>query len=139
VTQPQPRLFTLAEAEALLPTVAPILEAIRDAGRELRTVEGEIGTRLAPVRGNGHHVDEGAVRRLRERAARAAAVLRRRAAELGALGVELKDPDTGLIDFRAERAGRVVYLCWRLGEPRIDWWHDLDTGFAGRQPLERDD
>jgi hypothetical protein len=139
VVPPAPRLFTLAEAEALLPTVVPILEAIRDARLELRAAEAEIGQRLAPVRGNGHHVDEGAVKRLRDQAARAAAALRRRAADLEALGVELKDPDAGLIDFRAERGGRVVYLCWRLGEPRIDWWHDLDAGFAGRQRLERND
>ena len=53
-----------------------------------------------------------------------------------ALGVELKDPATGLLDFRAMRAGRAVYLCWRYGEPRIGFWHPLDTGIAGRQPLK---
>ena len=52
-----------------------------------------------------------------------------------ALGCELKHVDQGLIDFPALREGREVYLCWRLGEPTIGWWHDLDTGFAGRQPL----
>ncbi len=51
------------------------------------------------------------------------------------LGVELKDPAIGLIDFRSLREGRIIYLCWRLGEPTIAYWHDLDTGFAGRQPL----
>jgi hypothetical protein len=133
------RLFTLAEAEALLPTVIPILEAIRDARQELSRSEGEIGRRLAPVRGNGHHVDADELKRLRDGVAGAARTLRARAAELEALDVELKDPDRGLIDFRADRDGRVVYLCWRLGEPRIDWWHELEAGFAGRQPLARDD
>jgi hypothetical protein len=51
------------------------------------------------------------------------------------LGVELKDPAMGLIDFLALRDGREVYLCWRLGETAIDYWHETDTGFAGRQPL----
>src|SRR5438093_657449 len=126
---PVRRLFTLAEAEALLPTVAPILEAIREARRELAALEAEIGQRLAPVRGNGHSVDASAVGRLRERAGRAARTLQARAAELEALDVELKDPEVGLIDFRADRDGRVIYLCWRLGEPRIDWWHELEAGF----------
>jgi len=133
------RLFTLAEAEALLPSVVPILEAVRAARQELAAAEAEVERRLAPLRGNGHHVDSDALQKLREGAAGAARALQARAAELEALGVELKDPETGLIDFRSDRHGRVVYLCWRLGEPRIDWWHELDAGFAGRQPLERGD
>jgi hypothetical protein len=56
--------------------------------------------------------------------------------ELTALGIEIKSLETGLIDFPALRDGRVVLLCWRLGEARIAWWHEIDTGFAGRSPLE---
>lgn len=55
--------------------------------------------------------------------------------ELVGDGIELKDPHQGLIDFRSVRGGRVVYLCWRLGEQEIAYWHELDSGFAGRQPL----
>jgi len=51
------------------------------------------------------------------------------------MGVEVKDPSTGLIDFRSLRGDEEVYLCWRLGEGRIAWWHDLDSGFQGRRPL----
>jgi hypothetical protein len=54
-------------------------------------------------------------------------------------GIELKDIDRGLIDFPSPREGRVVYLCWRLGERRIRYWHEVDAGFAGRQPLEEDE
>jgi hypothetical protein len=133
-----PRLFTLDEAEALLPTIVPILEAIREAHGELTAAQGEIGERLRPVQGNGHHVDGDALGRLRESGVRAAAIVQQRTATLAELDVELKDPSTGLIDFRSEREGRVVYLCWRLGEPRIDWWHELDAGFIGRQRLDRD-
>jgi len=50
-------------------------------------------------------------------------------------GVEVKDPLTGLIDFRSLRAGQEVYLCWRLGEGGIAWWHTLDGGVQGRRPL----
>jgi hypothetical protein len=51
------------------------------------------------------------------------------------LGVEVKDPLTGLIDFRSWRGGQDVYLCWRLGEQQIAWWHDLDSGIRGRRRL----
>jgi len=52
------------------------------------------------------------------------------------MGIELKDPELGLVDFRSIREGREVYLCWQLGEEHLSFWHEIDTGFAGRQPLE---
>ena len=55
--------------------------------------------------------------------------------ELEELGVELKDPVIGLVDFRARIEGREAYLCWKLGEPEIAWWHDLTSGYSGRQSL----
>jgi hypothetical protein len=56
-------------------------------------------------------------------------------AELSELGVELKDARTGLIDFRARRRGADVYLCWRLGEASVLFWHPLETGLPGREPI----
>ena len=56
--------------------------------------------------------------------------------ELEELGVELKGIEDGLVDFRSLREGRIVYLCYRLDEDTIAYWHELDTGFAGRQPLD---
>jgi hypothetical protein len=55
--------------------------------------------------------------------------------ELDVLGVSLKDRQMGLIDFPGERDGRRIWLCWRLGEPAVRYWHELEAGFAGRQPL----
>jgi len=55
--------------------------------------------------------------------------------ELEKLGIELKDPFTGLVDFRAMMDGREVYLCWRMDEAEVAHWHELDTGFAGRKKL----
>jgi hypothetical protein len=52
------------------------------------------------------------------------------------LGVEVKDLDSGLVDFRSLRDGREIYLCWRVGEAGIGWWHTIESGFGGRQPLE---
>ena len=51
------------------------------------------------------------------------------------LGLHLKDVNTGLVDFLSIREGREVYLCWRYDEPKIGFWHPIETGFAGRQPL----
>jgi hypothetical protein len=56
-------------------------------------------------------------------------------AELESLGIQLKDRRVGLVDFPSELDGRRVLLCWRLGEPSVQFWHDEDAGFAGRQPL----
>ena len=61
--------------------------------------------------------------------------MRRPVGEPEGIGCEVKDVQTGLVDFRAMRDGRAVYLCWRLGEEDIAFWHELDAGFAGRQPL----
>ena len=57
-------------------------------------------------------------------------------AELTDLGVEFKDYERGLVDFPGERDGRPVYLCWQLGEPEVRFWHELDAGFLGRQPID---
>jgi hypothetical protein len=53
-----------------------------------------------------------------------------------AMGVLVKDLDTGLVDFPWMRDGTMAYLCWRLGEPAVDWWHDVDSGVAGRRRLD---
>lgn len=55
--------------------------------------------------------------------------------ELESLGIELKGFDSGLVDFPGEKDGRPIYLCWRLGEDAVAFWHELDAGFAGRRPL----
>ena len=100
--------FTRAEAEALLPRVRPLVE---DLKRRKTTYDARPS---APV---ANEIE---------------ALLH----ELAELGVEVKDMNTGLIDFRAHRDGEEVYLCWRLGEgDRIAWWHTLDGGFLGRRPL----
>ena len=56
-------------------------------------------------------------------------------ARIDGWGITLRDIDTGLIDFPALVSGRQVWLCWRLGEGPVEWWHELDDGFAGRRPL----
>jgi hypothetical protein len=130
------RYFTLEEATALLPRLTALLTELRERRRTLLAREQEQQERYrARVRVNGHA--RGGEEFVERQAAIEAdlAALNQGIQEILALGVELKDIETGLVDFPAWRGGRVVYLCWRLGEPTIAWWHEIDAGFAGRQPL----
>jgi hypothetical protein len=122
------RHYSRDEAERMLPRVKPVLQKLRDAKDLLTDEEAhEVLTDAAPANGggeSGRQVGEAflEVRRL-----------------LGALQeaeIVVRDIDRGLIDFPAIREGNEVYLCWELGEDSIDWWHDLDDGYRGRQPLD---
>jgi hypothetical protein len=119
------RVFTHAEATALLPQLTELLTALRGAHRASLDHAAEIGD---PVSSNGSA--SAAIR-----ASGPFHEAQRLSAELDALGVILRDPDTGLVDFAAVREGVTIYLCWRLGEARIGFWHPRDTGFMGRLPL----
>ena len=130
-----PRYFTLDEATALLPEIGPLLEEIVDLRARLERAERDLVALHWKARTNGHVGHEGSFGSGQSTRAELLAEITPRVARIQGLGVELKDPAIGLIDFPSLRDNRVVYLCWRLGEPAIAWWHDLETGFAGRQPL----
>jgi hypothetical protein len=131
-----PRYFTREAAEALLPQIEPVLREIQAMRAELASQALEVQQRRAHVMGNGHVHPEETQAQVHQ-VARLSAELDRRLEQLAALGVLVKDLDSGLIDFPALRDGQEVYLCWRLGEgERIAWWHEIEAGFAGRQPLE---
>lgn len=127
-------LFTRDEAERLIPALTELLHDLQRRSGELEQVRGRLGGVVRAARGNGHAL-EGDVEGLRRQAEELVNEINRLHARIVAMGCELKGLDEGLIDFPAEREGRVVYLCWKLGEPAIAWWHELDAGFAGRQPL----
>ena len=124
------KLFTVEEANALLPTVRRIVAGIRRAHAEV-AARREAARRAAEGAEQGGGSMPGGARY-------AAALLRlaERAGALDALGVQLKDYARGLIDFPSLRDGRVVLLCWELGEgDHIEWWREVEAGYAGRQPL----
>lgn len=120
------RVFSFDEASALLPRLAELLTKLRDAHRELVDTAPAEGERISS--GNGSAAAASAVS---EAEHRYLSLLR----DIDALGVIVRDPDTGLIDFAATRADEPIYLCWRLGEEAIAYWHPRDTGLAGRSPL----
>ena len=110
---------------------------IREARRLLIERERALGRVVAqPPQTNGFRIEqENQANALKVEADTTMAQFRALAQEIADMGAALKDPESGLVDFLALRNGREVYLCWREGEPDCAWWHDLDTGFAGRQPL----
>jgi hypothetical protein len=128
-------LFTLEQAEAMLPQVRDELLAMQACKRELDDLRTDLVHVAETSTGNGHVKDEDDLGRKRRRAEALVDDLNQRLTRINGWGIELKDLDEGLIDFPSERAGRTVYLCWRLGEERIAWWHEVDAGFAGRQPV----
>src|SRR6266446_1823713 len=129
-----PHYFTREEAEVLIPQIAVVLRKIQARRREMLQSEEELGTLRAQAMGNGYDLYERILASQRD-LARHIQALQAFVNELAVFGCELKDADSGLIDFLSLRNGREIYLCWRLGEERINFWHDLHTGFAGRQPL----
>lgn len=128
--------YSREEAAALLPEVIPVLEAMRAAFLDLRAIQATVAAQGRSASGDGHGLadpfEDGDGK---ARLAELNHSLRLAAARLDGWGIEVKDPGAGLIDFFHEREGRTVYLCFRLGESAIGFWHELDAGFQGRQPL----
>ena len=124
------KLFSVEEANALLPTVQGIVGAIQRTYAKLLSFRDAAMHAAEGAELGGGGMAEGAVY------INLLAKIGERAGELEALGVQLKDYERGLIDFPSMHDGRVVLLCWQIGEgDEVSWWHDVDTGFAGRQPL----
>ena len=133
-----PKYFTRDEAEALLPRVESLLREIQTLREQVVELEEQLAELRVKLMSNGHQRGD-EMQRTQASLMSASAEITRRVRNIAALGVLVKDLDTGLIDFPTLRGGREVYLCWRLGEgSRIAWWHEVDSGFAGRQRLEND-
>jgi hypothetical protein len=122
------RHFTREEANALLPQLTTMLTQLRESKDELTDTEAhEALSEAAPTNGGG---DEG------RQVGVAFLEVRRLLETIEQAGIVLRDIDRGLIDFPAVMDGREVYLCWELGEDEVAFWHELETGFGGREPLE---
>ena len=124
------KIFTIQEANALLPKVRSIVTQIQRAHRKLARFRDDAKQAAKAAEHGGGGVAGGVAY------ATALTDLTLKMSELEALGVQLKDFERGLVDFPSLRDGRVVSLCWQLGEgDELEWWHDVDAGFAGRTPL----
>jgi hypothetical protein len=133
------RRFTLADAEKLLPLVERLLrEAValkaeyQEAERQIQAFTGQITLM------GGMAVDRARVLSARSQRDESGARLKQALEKVQETGCEVKDLDIGLIDFPSRYRGRDVYLCWKLGEDGIRFWHGVEDGFAGRKPIDRD-
>src|SRR5512143_3529925 len=126
------KIFSVDEANRLLPDLERSLDSLSAIAREATALRREIEV-LGAIAVSGASDESPDVRALREKERSQAALLERFRAELAAVarhGCILRDLDLGLVDFYTMAHGRVVCLCWRRGEPRIEHWHPLDEGFS---------
>jgi hypothetical protein len=119
------RLFSIAGADAELEQLRVRLPRLREARQRLIDT-GERITSAVEIDGGGTEGSDWF---------RAQETLKRELLWLAGRGILLRDPDTGLVDFPAERDGERVFLCWRLGEERVGWYHSERSGFSSRKPL----
>lgn len=133
-----PKLLTVEEANACLPQVRAILTQLRGLERSIAHADRQLDAVAAKLStGNGHPVQalneerQAHETRRRELLEAFQAALK----HLESLGGFLKDLTLGLVDFHSLREGNTVFLCWKTGEPRVQYWHPLDTGFDDRRPL----
>ena len=125
--------FTVDQANRTLPLVSRIVADIVQTYE--RWQDAIRAFELASVGQQADQPSPAAVARERE-AQRLALEITGFVRELETIGVEFKGYDVGLVDFPSRIGDRTVYLCWRLGEPSVQYWHETDGGFAGRQPIE---
>ena len=126
------RYFGIDEANERIAEVGPLLERLQADRDRVAQLQREID-RGRQTNGSAEHAEQLAELEDEERE-----VVRRMQSSVGqidALGITLRDIKTGLIDFPALANGRPIWLCWRLGEDDIAWWHEINTGFDRRQPL----
>jgi hypothetical protein len=126
------RIFTLAEAQSLLPRLRTLLTEIGEHWEHVRKLNPDVQKARDNAQFDGY--SKSGVEYIEE-----VSLLMLSIHQIKDMGVLLKDPDKGLCDFPYLRQGRVVYLCWQLGEDQIQYWHDIETGFGGREPLDETD
>lgn len=132
------RLWTVEEADRRLPSLTELLAQLQSWAKRLAAVDGELG-RLAGFWGteigSSDHPDHELATRLERERSNLEARLHESVRALADEGIEVKDLGAGLVDFYGFEGGELVYLCWRVGESEVGFFHTLTAGFAGRTPL----
>lgn len=121
------RFYSVAEANALLPHVRAVVERIRNTQVALAQDKTVARVREKAAQNGGGQPSRHLAEMTR--------TLEQDLNQLQQWGIVLRDPSIGLIDFFHQREGETVFLCWKLGEPAVEWWHPVETGIAGRQRL----
>ena len=135
-----PKILSLAQANAALPKVLPLVEQLQQLQRAILDGEQqreELTNKLAGGNGHSKTALQDQLHAGTARQDQLVAKAEKTFNELGACGAMLKDLESGLVDFYGERAGEQILLCWRLGEAmHVQYWHTFEGGFAGRQPVD---
>ena len=132
-----PRYFTLSESERLLPEVEIVLREAVSHKSVYSAADEKLENISRRIRDSGGaNLDRGAYLESRARRDSSAVALKAALDRIEQLGALVKDLDIGLIDFLSTYRGREVFLCWKLGEDRIAFWHGVDEGFRGRKPID---
>lgn len=129
------RLFTVEEANARLPLVRAIASDLSSLAKDVMERRRRLNALLKGRRGSAGEAYTSELEEMAKSIDRDQLRLAEYIDELESLGVEAKGAEEGLVDFPSLFEGRIVYLCWRLGETEITHWHEIDAGFSGRQPL----
>jgi len=131
------RTFNLDEAQSLLPVLESLLRTAVAGKKLMEEVEAEMQALTQRIFLNGGtHVDVVATARRKAERTKAEQRAKDALAEIDSIGVQVKDIDTGLLDFPCIVDGQVVLLCWKMGEDSITHWHSPEEGFAGRKPID---
>jgi hypothetical protein len=134
-----PKRFSLVEAQSLIPEVDRLMREAVAAKTEYEEAERAIQAFTERVRMmGGVTVDRDRAIEAKERRSSAATALRSAIEQVQEIGCVVKDLDTGLVDFPTLFRGVEVYLCWKLGEAAIEYWHGVDEGFRGRKIIDKD-
>src|SRR5690242_9551547 len=133
----KPKTFTLQQAQTLLPILKSLLKKAMEGKQLIERVEKEfkdLSHRI--ILSGGLLVNVPGMARRRAERDKALQEVKDAIAEINAIGVQVKDLDTGLLDFPCLVEDEIVLLCWKMGEDAIQYWHGLEEGFAGRKPID---
>jgi hypothetical protein len=131
------KTFTLDEAQALLPVLEALLKRAIESKQAAEQVEAGLSVLAQRIYvAGGVRVDVGKVAKQRAEVEAHTQRMRETVAEIDSIGVQVKDLDTGLLDFPFRLDDEIVLLCWRMGESSIEHWHTVEAGFKGRQPVD---
>jgi hypothetical protein len=137
VVETKMKTFTIDEAQSLLPLLESLLKRAAEGKRAAQEIESqlaELGRKIYLA--GGMRVNVADVGRQRTEIEAHLETVRESVAEIDAIGVQVKDVDTGLLDFPCRVDDQVVLLCWRMGETTIEHWHTIEDGFKGRKPVD---
>ena len=133
----KPKLFTLEQAQTLLPVLKSLLKRAMDGKKTIEQVDKDFqDVKHRILLSGGLFVDVAGMARRRAKRDKSLQEIKDAMAEIEAIGVQIKDLDIGLLDFPCQVENEIVLLCWRYGEDKIEFWHGMEEGFAGRKPID---